>query len=87
MVALNSKTTGQKVAISPLLSGPDTAQSREGVSLLCQGWVYFGLEALTTLRPTFGLNSPGNGRTMLRAPPSWLDIPDVHLLKLSLHQP
>lgn len=34
MVALKSKTTGQKVATSPLLSGPDTTQSREGVSVV-----------------------------------------------------
>lgn len=30
MVALKSKTTGQKVAISPLLSSPDTAEQRRG---------------------------------------------------------
>lgn len=87
MVAHKSKTTVQKVAISPLLSGPDTAQSREGDSPLCRGWVHFGLEALTPLRPAFGLNSSGNGRTMLRVPPGWSGIPDVHLLKLSLHWP
>ena len=36
MVALKSKTTGQKVAISPLLSGPDTAQSKKGL-VSCAG--------------------------------------------------
>lgn len=83
MVALKSKTTGQKVATSPLLSGPGGAEkgsapcARDGSILV---WKPF-----TLLSPTW--SSLGSVRTQLHAPLGWLGVPDGHLLEPSPRQP